>query len=362
MPTSPSKTSSKTSSKTPIAILGATGMVGQRAVTLLRNHPTLEVAALAASERSAGRRYSEACGWHLDGEAYAGLGDMPVDPCDPAALAERCGGPGIALSGLDTAAAAQYERAFARAGWAVVSNASTHRMDEDVPLLFPEINAGHLGLIERQHGPGLLITNPNCTTMPVVAALAPLVRSVGVEAVCVASWQAVSGAGWPGDSAWDLLGNVRPHPSRSEEEKVGMEPQRILGRLTAEGVVPADFAVSARCVRVPVVDGHLVSLQIRTRSPIAPEEVVELLSSFESGLDLPSASRPLLRHHPGFDRPQPRFDADAGGGMAVTFGRVERCAVMGIKLFALAHNTIRGAAGAAILNAELLLASGRYPR
>jgi aspartate-semialdehyde dehydrogenase len=355
----------------PVAVLGATGMVGQRALTLLRDHPWLRVAALAASERSAGRRYREACRWHLDGEPWAGFGDWSVEACDPQRLAEICGRPGIALSALDTSAAAELERPFAKAGWAVVSNASAHRMDADVPLLVPELNADHVALIDRQGSSGFVVTNPNCTSIPVVAALAPLQRAVGIEAVCVSSWQAVSGAGYPGESAWDLLGNVRPHPG-NEEEKLGIEPRKILGRLGASGVELADFAISARCVRVPVTDGHLVSVQVKTRQPISPSDAVDLLSRFDGGLELPSAPRPFLRHHPERDRPQPRFDADAGAdprdparraaGMAVTFGRVEKCPVMGLKLFSLAHNTLRGAAGAAVLNAEMLVASGRVAR
>lgn len=342
----------------PVVILGATGMVGQRAAALLRRHPWLHIGALAASERSSGRKYREACRWHLDGEKYAGLSEQTVHPCDPAVLSSVCGRPGIAISALESGAAAELEAPFAKAGWAVVSNASAHRMDADVPLLVPELNADHLALLDRQPGPGALLTNPNCTTMPVVFALAPLLRTVGLEAVCVASYQAVSGAGYPGESAWDLLGNVRPHPG-NEEEKLGIEPRKILGRLGPGGVELADFAISARCVRVPVTDGHLVAISVKTRHPIAPADAVELLSSFDGGLDLPSAPRPVLRHHAERDRPQPRFDADLGGGMAVSFGRVERCPVMGLKLFALAHNTVRGAAGAAIQNAELLVSTGR---
>lgn len=344
-----------TENRTPVVILGATGMVGQRMLALLAGHPWFEVAGLAASERSAGRPYREACAWRLGGEPWAGFGDRVVEPCDPRALA---GAPGIALSALDTAPAQELERAFAAAGWHVVSNASAHRMDEDVPLLVPELNADHLALVERQPGPGALVTNPNCTAIPTSFALAPILRTVGVEAVCVSSWQAVSGAGYPGESSWDMLDNVHPH-SGNEEEKLAIEPQKILGRLDGGRIVPADFAVSARCVRVPVTDGHLVSLQIRTRDPLSPEDAVALLSSWDPGSDLPSSPHPVLVHRPMRDRPQPRLDRDTGRGMAITFGRVERCAVMGLKLFALAHNTVRGAAGAAIQNAELLVRARR---
>jgi len=342
----------------PIVILGATGMVGQRALSLLRDHPWFRVAALVASDRSAGRPYREACTWLLPGEPWAGFGDAPVLPCDPAAVAEGAGPATIALSALTSSAARDAEPAFARAGWMVVSNASAHRAAPDVPLIIPEVNADHLALVDSQPGPGAIVTNPNCTSMPLVIALAPLYRAVGLEAVTVASYQAVSGAGYPGESAWDMVGNARPHPG-DEEEKVASEPKKILGRLEAGRVVPADFSCSARCVRVPVADGHLVAVHARTRDPISPEDAVELLRTWESGLDLPSAPHPPIRVVTPRDRPSARWDADTGAGMAVTVGRVERCEVMGLKLFALAHNTLRGAAGAAVLNAELLVATGR---
>jgi aspartate-semialdehyde dehydrogenase len=342
----------------PVVVLGATGMVGQRAAVLLRNHPWFSLVALAASERSSGKPYRDACRWHLGGESYAGFGDHLVENCDPERLTAMAGRPGIALSALDTDAAFALERRFAAAGWAVVSNASAHRMDPDVPLLVPELNADHLALCEHQGLSGLLVTNPNCTSIPVVSTLAPLLRTVGVEAVCVSSYQAVSGAGYPGESAWDMLGNVRPHPG-NEEEKLAIEPRKILGRLDGGRVHEANFEVSARCVRVPVTDGHLVAMQVKTKESLSPADAVALLSGFESGLDLPSAPHPFLVHRAERDRPQPRLDADLGGGMAVSFGRVERCPVMGLKWFALAHNTLRGAAGAAVLNAELLVATGR---
>lgn len=342
----------------PIAILGATGMVGQRAAALLKGHPWFHVGALAASERSAGRRYRDACKWLLPGAPYADLGDRIVEPCDPARLIEACGRPGIAISALDTAAAAEWERPFAMAGWAVVSNASSHRMDDDVPLLVPELNAEHLEILDQQGLPGLLVTNPNCTSMPLVTTLAPILRAVGIEAVCMSSWQAVSGAGYPGESAFDMIGNVHPHAG-NEEEKLAIEPAKILGRYEGGKIVPADFALSARCVRVPVVDGHLVSVQVKTRSPLSPADAIALIAGFEHPLDLPSAARPLNVHVEGRDRPNAKLDLDAGRGMATSFGRVERCAVMGLKYFALSHNTVRGAAGAAILNAELLVKTGR---
>jgi len=342
----------------PVVVLGATGMVGQRALTLLADHPHLDIAALAASPRSAGKAYREACSWHLPGEAWAGFGGRTVLPCDPDVLLEHAGRPGIALSALDAGPAREIEGAFRAAGWHVVSNASAYRMDADVPLVIPEVNADHLALLDRQPGRGAILTNPNCTSMPVTMILAPLMRTVGIEAVCVASYQAVSGAGYPGESAWDMIGNVRPHPG-NEEVKLGIEPKKILGTLTDRGIEPADFALSARCVRVPVADGHLVAIQVKTRDAISPQEAVELLSGWNPGLDSPNAPNPVLVHRAERDRPSPRFDCVAGGGMAVSFGRVEKCDVMGLKLFAMGHNTIRGAAGAAVLNAELVVSSGR---
>lgn len=343
----------------PVVILGATGMVGQRALTLLRDHPWFRVAALAASERSAGRRYADACRWHLPGPPHAGMGDVIVSSCDPEALLEVAGGPGIAISALESSAARELEQPFARAGWHIVSNASTHRMHPQVPLVLPEVNPDHLALLQQQPWSGSIVANGNCTAMPVTMALAPLMEAVGVEAVCVSSYQAVSGAGYPGESAWDMIGNVRPHPG-DEEAKLEEEPRRILGTLRDGRIDPADFDLSARCVRVPVADGHLVALQVRTRDPISPEDAVALLEGWHGRAGaLPSAPQPVLIHRTERDRPSPRFDAEAGAGMAVSFGRVEHCSVMGLKLYALAHNTVRGAAGAALLNAELLVSSGR---
>lgn len=345
-----------------VAVLGATGMVGQRMVQLLADHPWFEVGALAASARSAGRPYREACAWHLGGRSHHGFGDHPVLATDPEALADAMGGPGIALSALDTGAAVELEHRFAEAGWTVVSNASAHRMDADVPLLIPEVNADHLALVERQKWKGALITNPNCTSMPLVLTLKPLLDRFGVEAVTMASYQAVSGAGFPGESSWDMIGNVHPH-SGNEEDKVAEEPARMLGRLGVDGVTPASFGLSARCVRVPVVDGHLVAIHARLGKRVSPQEAIETWLSWDPGLDLPSAPRPVLEYATERDRPSPRFDADRGAGMAVTFGRVEPCPVLGLKWFALAHNTVRGAAGGALLNAELWLArNGRATR
>ncbi len=346
--------------KIPVVVLGATGMVGQRVVHLLRDHPWFRIAGLGASERSAGRAYREACPWLLPGDPWAGLGDEQVVRCHPEKMADHAGAPGIAVSALTSGAARELEPAFAAAGWHVVSNASAFRETPGIPLVIPEVNADHLDLLDAREEPGGLVTNPNCTSMPVVLTLAPL-RAAGIEAVTVASYQAVSGAGYPGESAWDILGNVHPHPG-DEEEKVASEPRKILGTLEGGRITPADFDISARCVRVPVTDGHLVAVHVRTRDPLSPEEAAELMAGFDPGIETPTAPRPPIGVVPQRDRPSPRWDAQAGAGMAVTVGRIERCPVMGLKYYALAHNTVRGAAGAALLNAELLVARGRVPR
>jgi len=338
----------------PVAVLGATGMVGQRMLSILEDHPWFQVGCVAASSRNVGRKLAEGGRWLLEGTPFGGSGGMEIVACDPDQVIEGLGGAGIVFSALPSDVANELEPELARRGCVVVSNASAHRMDPRIPLLIPEINADHL---EGCSPGGCVITNPNCTSVPLTMVLAPLHRAVGVEAVTVASYQAVSGAGYPGESAWDLLGNVRIHPG-DEEEKLAEEPAKILGTLTPEGIQAADFEVSARCVRVPVVDGHLVAIHVRTCHPIDVGDVEDLLTGWAPGLDLPSApDRPLV-HRPERDRPQPRMDASAGGGMVISFGRVEPCPVMGIKLFALAHNTLRGAAGAAIMNAELAVSRG----
>ncbi len=331
-------------------------MVGQQMVRRLAAHPWFRVEVLTASQRSTGRAYQDAARWHYPGEAYAGLGSHPVVDADPDDLRRRLGPRGIVFSALDRDAAERLERACAGVGLAVVTNAGANRMAPDVPLLIPEVNPQMLGLLPEG---GFIVANPNCTAMPVAMTLAPL-RSLGWEAATVASWQAVSGAGWPGESAYDMLGNAHPHAG-DEEEKLAAEPCRILGEFVDGAWQPHSAGLSARCVRVPVVDGHLVAVHARFRDRPTPDDVMDLWRSWEPGLDLPSAPRPPLRISVGRDRPSARWDADAGDGMAVTTGRVEVCPVLGVKWFALAHNTVRGAAGAALLNAELLVARGLVP-
>ena len=337
----------------PVVILGATGMVGQRIIAMLDGHPTLRLAGVAASARSAGKPYAEATTWRLGGHMPAEVAAMPVLPCAPAALPP---GVRVVLSALDSGPAAELEAQFRNAGFAVITNASPARGDPRVPLVIPEVNPDHLTLLDGQ-GPGYIVANPNCCAVPLALALAPLHARWGVEAVMVATWQAVSGAGYPGESAWDMVGNVHPHAG-DEEAKLAIEPQKILG---APGR-PADFVVSARCVRVPVADGHLLSLSVRLRGAPSLADISEALATYTgSAPALPSSPRPLIALHTARDRPSPRFDAMAGGGMAISVGRIERCAIMGFKMYALGHNTIRGAAGAALANAELLQALGRLP-
>lgn len=321
-----------------VAILGATGMVGQRFVQLLAGHPDLRIVALAASDRSAGRRYADAAAWRLEGDNP--LPDLEVLPCTPEAVRAP-----LVFSALDTEPARTIEPAFAEAGRAVLSNASTFRMS--APLVIPEVNPHHVEPLRGRRG--FILTNPNCTHQAMTVALAPLHRAFGVEAVTVASYQAISGAGYPGESAWDILGNVHPHAG-GEEEKVAEEPRKILDA--------PDMRISARCVRVPVADGHLVAVHAKLRGDPPLDEIVAALRTFVAPYPTRSTPSPLIRLVSGRDRPTPKLDAMAGGGMAVTVGRIERCEVFTVKFFALAHNAIRGAAGGAIANAELLLARG----
>ncbi|GDX81845.1 aspartate-semialdehyde dehydrogenase [Deltaproteobacteria bacterium] len=323
-----------------VAILGATGMVGQRFVQLLANHPTFRVAELCASERSVGKRYEDAAPWRLSGDNP--MPDAVVGPCDPGAVRSP-----VVFSALDSATALIVEPAFRDAGRAVLTNASPFRMAAGVPLLIPEVNPEHAEWVRGKAG--FIVANPNCTHQAMTIALAPLHRRWGVEAVCVASYQAVSGAGYPGESAWDMLGNVHPHAG-DEEEKVASEPQKILDA--------PDLRISARCVRVPVADGHLVAVQAKLRVDPGPDAIREALASFVGPYALHSSPRPLIHLLSQRDRPTPKLDADRGGGMAVSIARVERCEVFTVKFFALAHNAIRGAAGGALANAELLVAKG----
>jgi aspartate-semialdehyde dehydrogenase len=343
-----------------VGILGATGAVGQTFVQLLQNHPDFRIARLAASERSAGKTYQEAANWVAAVEMPEHVADMEVLPCDPARLAD-CD---LVFSGLDAGAATDIERAFADAGIPVISNARNHRMDPTVPLLIPEVNPDHTALIDRQPGPGFIVTNPNCSTVGLVMALKPLHDAFGLEAVSVVTMQALSGAGYPGVASLDALGNVVPFIG-GEEEKMAAEPLKILGELRADGVAPAGMVISAQCNRVAVMDGHMECVSVRLARPATPAEAAEAMRSWKSplaGLNLPTAPETPLRVFDDERFPQPRRHAMAAGGMQVSVGRVRACPVMGLKFVVLSHNTIRGAAGGAILNAELLVAQDRLRR
>ena len=348
-----------TSSKIPVGVLGATGVVGQRLLTLLDAHPWFEPVWLAASDRSSGKPYAEAARWRLPAPLPARFAAMPVSPATPQGCTAR-----VVFAALDAAAANELEPAFAAAGHIVVSNSSALRMRADVPLLVPECNPEHLALIERQAsfpGGGYAVTNPNCSTVGLVLALAPLHQAFGLESVLAVTMQAVSGAGYPGVASLDILGNVVPYISQ-EEEKMEVEAQKILGRLTPSGVMPGEFKVSAHCNRVAVVDGHMesVSVKLKTRTTLA--EVAAALAGFRGrpqALRLPSAPAAPVVVTEASDRPQPRFDVESHAGMSAIVGRLRPCPLLDFKFTVLSHNTLRGAAGAALLNAELLHAEGR---
>lgn len=344
-----------TAHRIPVAIIGATGMVGQRFIQLLDNHPWFEVVALSASDRSTGKRYAEAVTWILETE-------MPVWARDMTLLAPDATLPcQWVFSALPGSEAGPVEERLAQAGHIVCSNASAWRMDPLVPLLIPEVNADHLGLLRAQrHGKGwegAIITAPNCTTTVLAMALAPLHRAFTITAVHAVSMQGLSGAGYPGVSALDIIDNVLPY-IKGEEEKLVAEPRKLLGKLSGDRVVDAPFAVSAQCNRVPVREGHFVCANVRFKQAPSVDDVIAALDAFAAPdvAGLPSApARPLTATRDPA-RPQPRLDRDAGRGMTVTVGRVQPSATADIQFVALGHNTHRGASGGALLNGELLLA------
>lgn len=336
-----------------VGILGATGMVGQRFAQLLQNHPQFEITALAASGRSQSKHYAEACTWRLDGEMPATVRDLVVQPPEPPLDCD------LVFSSLPGDIARESEGSFAKAGYAVISNSSAYRMDTDVPLLIPEVNYEHLSLLKTQpYGKGFIVTNPNCSTIMLALALAPLEARFGVESVIVTTLQALSGAGYPGVASLDIIDNVLPFIDK-EEEKIEEETVKILGRLKEDVVEPAPMKVSAQTHRVNVIDGHMGAIRVELRREASLAQVREAFESFRSlpqELALHSAPEWPILVRDERDRPQPRLDRDAGKGMCITVGRLLPDAVLDYRFVALSHNTIRGAAGAAILNAELLIA------
>jgi len=334
-------------------ILGATGAVGQRFVEALANHPWFEITALAASERSAGKTYREAAGWRLDTAMPESVENIEVVPVDPKAVDAD-----VVFSALPADLALTVEPEFAKAGFAVASNASSYRMEKDIPLVIPEVNPEHLGLIEVQQDTrgwdGYIITNPNCSTIVMTVTLKPLME-FGLETVQVATMQAISGAGFSGVPAMAIYDNVIPYIG-SEETKMETETLKLLGEFNGSEIVPADMKVSASCHRVPVIDGHTEAIWAGMRDKPTPEEVREAFLKFDPKLgELPSEPRKAIIVRDEVDRPQPRLDRNMGKGMSVSVGRIRE----GIRYIAMGHNTIRGAAGASVLNAELLHSIGK---
>jgi aspartate-semialdehyde dehydrogenase len=348
--------------KIPVSVLGATGTVGQKFVRLLADHPWFEIAAVAASSTSAGNRYSDIVRWRETTNLPERIAGLTVQACTP-----PLPGP-IVFSALDADVAGPIEQAFARAGAFVVTNTRTHRMDADVPLLIPEVNADHLNLIDRQRAArgwsGAIICNPNCSTAALALALTPLHQAFEVEKLFVSTMQAVSGAGYPGVPSLDIVGNVVPFIG-GEEEKIERESRKLLGTLGESGVTPATFAVSAHTNRVAVIDGHMETVSVGFRKRVGVEDALAVLREFRASpcvAGLPSSPTPPIEVDPRADRPQPRLDLDRGRGMAVTVGRVRSCPILDLRMVLLGHNTIRGAAGQAVQIAELLIADGRVER
>ncbi|MFN2492049.1 MAG: aspartate-semialdehyde dehydrogenase [Pyrinomonadaceae bacterium] len=346
--------------KIPVGILGATGMVGQRFIQLLEDHPQFEITALAASDRSHGKTFHDACTWRLAGEMPSFVKSMIVGAPHPALDCQ------LIFSSLPGDIARESEGSFAAAGYPVISNSSAYRMDADVPLLIPEVNHDHLALLDtqrkRRNGQkGFIVTNPNCSTIMLALALAPLDSRFGVKNVIATTMQALSGAGYPGVASLAISDNVLPF-IQGEEEKIEQETLKILGRINGDSIQDAAMNVSAQCNRVNVSDGHMATVHVKLDRRAGIEEIKDALSSFSSlpqELRLQSAPiRPIIVREE-LDRPQPRLDRDAGKGMSVTVGRILPDSVFDYRFVTLSHNTIRGAAGAAILNAELLIATGK---
>ncbi len=334
-------------------VLGATGNVGQRFIEMLNNHPWFELTSLAASDRSAGKRYGDAANWKLESKIPEEMADMTVMPVDPKKVDAD-----IVFSALPAELARTVEPEFAKAGFAVASNASALRMVKDIPLVIPEVNPEHLGLIdiqqENRKWDGYVVTNPNCTTIMMTVTLKPLMK-FGIERIYMASMQAISGAGYDGIASMAILDNVIPYIEK-EEEKVETETRKLLGEFDGSEVVDAQFRVSASCHRVMVMDGHTEAVWAEMADNPSPEDVKEAFMSFDPGLsDLPTEPNPVIQVKEEKDRPQPRMDRNIGGGMTVSVGRIRP----GIRYICMGHNTIRGAAGASVLNAELLKKKGK---
>ncbi len=337
-------------------------MVGQRFIQLLHNHPWFNITWLAASDRSSGKTYGEACRWKLDTPLPKHIAEMVVQPNVPEGATGEL--PHIIFAALDSDIAKELEPKFAAAGCAVISNSSAYRMTPDVPLVVPEVNADHLDLIEQQSwrkdSGGYIVTNPNCSAIGLVLALKPLEERFGIESIFVSTMQAVSGAGYPGVPSLDILGNVIPF-IKNEEEKLQEEVAKLLGSLGRGRINMLDAKVSAHCNRVAVEDGHTECVSIKFRNRATREEILSAWREFDPlhGQHLPTAPESPVQFEDGIDRPQPRLDRMRDNGMAATVGRLRECPLLDWKFVVLSHNTIRGAAGAAVLNAEVLARLGK---
>ncbi len=345
----------KTTSKIQVAILGATGSVGQKFISLLSNHPWFEIAEVAASERSAGKLYKQAVNWILSTPLSDEVANLVVKECEPNLKSK------IVFSGLDSGVAGPIEEAFAKNGYIVVSNSKNHRMDKDVPLLVPEINADHLELIKTQkYNGGCIVTNPNCSTIGMAIALKPLYDNFGLEEVNVVTMQALSGAGYPGVASLDIIDNVIPYIS-GEEPKLESEPLKILGHFRKNHIQDEDFRISAQCNRVAVIDGHLECVQVKLKKKATKEEIIKIWRNFSADpqkYNLPTAPLHPIYYFDEDKYPQPRIHRDIDKGMAVSVGRLREDKLFDYKFVVLSHNTNRGAAGGAILCAELMKAKG----
>lgn len=341
--------------KISVGILGATGMVGQKFTQLLSSHPWFEIVALTASDRSLGKKYGEAMKWSMETPLQQSIAEMPVVACRPNLPCD------VVFSGLDSTVAGDIEESFAKAGYYVISNASNHRMDPDVPVLVPEINADHLKLIEHQRfGRGAIVTNPNCSVIGITLALKPLLNRWGIEAVNVVTLQALSGAGYPGIPSMDILDNVIPYIA-GEESKVEKEPLKIMGTYHEKVIVPYPMRLSAQCTRVSVTDGHLACVSVKLKRKANANDIIAAWREFEGEpqqLKLPTAPKHPILYLEDERHPQPKLHRSLEGGMAVSIGRLRECPLFDWKFILLSHNTIRGAAGCAILNAELMVKKG----
>ncbi len=341
----------KLQEKIPVAILGATGSVGQKFIQLLADHPWFEITELCASDKSAGKKYKDAVDWFLPSPLPKNVEEIIVQKCEPTLKAK------VVFSGLDSTVAGEVETEFAKAGYKVISNSKNHRMDEDVPLLIPEVNPDHLDLIKTQgYGEGCIVTNPNCSVIGLVIALKPLLDNFGLEAVNVVTMQAISGAGHPRVVKLDIEDNVIPFIN-GEEPKVEIEPKKILGSLNQNKIIFNDFKINAQCNRVNVTDGHTECVQINLKKKATIDEIINCWESFNSipqKMNLPLAPLNLIHYSHEESFPQPKHQRDADKGMAVSIGRLRQDSIFDYSFVILSHNTVRGAAGGAILCAELM--------